>query len=307
MAILIPECLTNVIRLKEEQLISSSFPINATNTYIDGINEASRYIKRLCKRIYLKYKTITEYHDGKGCEFLNTKHWPIISITSLYDDADRTYGSNSLFDSDEFEIYNADAGVVRVFDQVFGDNQSNVKIVYIAGYSTFEIYPGCNRLQFKETNIAVTLTATLTVGSYNAASLAIELKKQLDAEGALTYTVSYSEVSHKFTISSTANFQLLWSTGIADTAELGKLLGFDIEADDTSASSYTSDEPVLGLPEDLIAGCEELVRWRYSNIKENRVGKFAETRGEQTFSFDYSNIPRIIKDLIMPFRAIRIY
>ncbi len=305
MATLNSECLTNVIRLKEMLEISSTFPTGDTNTYINLINSCSRAIRRLCKRSYFKYKTLTEYHDGKGIEKLLLKHWPIISISSLYDDANRDYGSNSLVATDDYEIMNADAGIVRIFDQVFGNNQTNVKITYIAGWSEFIIEPANNTIEFNEGGS--NLTATLTTAIYNAASLATEIKTQLDSAGTLTYTVTYSEISHKFTISTLSAFSILWNTGSSTTTEFGKLLGFDTDADDSGSTSYSSDEPVLGIPDDLIAGCEEWVRWLYASIKENRAGKFSESRGEQSFSFDYTNLPAHIKHMVYPYRAWRMY
>lgn len=307
MATLASECLTNVIRLKEMLEISSTFPTGDENTYTNLINSCSRAIRRLCKRSYFKYKTLTEYQDGKGIEKLLLKHWPVISITSLYDDASRDYASNSLIDTDDYEIMNSNgnAGIVRIFDGTFGNNQSNVKITYVAGWSEFIIEPSLNTIEFNEGGSD--LTATLDTDVYNASSLPTEIKTQLDSAGTLTYTVTYSEVSHKFTIAATGTFSLLWNTGESTTSEFGKLIGFDDAADDSGSASYTSDEPVLGIPDDLVSGCEEWVRWLYASIKENRAGKFSESRGEQSFSFDYTNLPEHIKRLVYPYRAWRMY
>ena len=307
MATINPECLTNVIRLQEMLEISSTFPTGDSNTYINLINSCSRAIRRLCKRSYFKYKTLTEYYDGKGIEKLLLKHWPVISVTSLYDDANRSYGSNSLIAAADYEIINSDgnSGIIRIFDGTFGNNQSNVKITYVAGWSEFIIEPSLNTIEFNEG--ASDLTATLSTAIYNASSLATEMKTQLDSAGTLTYTVTYSEVSHKFTIAGTGAFSILWNTGASTTSEFGKLIGFDDAADDSSSTSHTSDEPVLGIPDDLISGCEEWVRWLYASVKENRAGKFTESRGEQSFSFDYTNLPEHIKRMVYPYRAWRMY
>lgn len=389
MATLTPECLTSVIRLKEMLEISSTFPTGDTNTYINLINSTSRAIRRLCKRSYFKYKTLTEYYDGKGIEKLLLKHWPIISITSLYDDANRDYASNSLIDADDYEIINSDgnAGIVRIFNNNFGNNQSNIKVTYVAGWSEFIIEPSLNTIEFNDGGS--NLTATLDTNTYNASELATEIQSEMleasteeDNEatqdvgsynattdpnritlssGSMTFDeyigytftfdatsdeteqgnsyeitdngsdwieidhtlsgsenvtewnikfrheVTYSEISHKFTITGSAAFSILWDSGSSITTELGKLLGFDTDADDSGSATYTSDEPVLGIPEDLTAGCEEWVRWLYASVKENRAGKFTESRGEQSFSFDYTNLPEHIKHLVYPYRAWRMY
>lgn len=308
MSILIPECSTNTIRLQEMQEISSSFPDADENTYINLINQCSRVAMRLCRRRHFKYKTTTEYHDGKGVDVVTLNHWPVISITSLYDDSNRDYGSNSLIDTDDYEIMqnnNDNSGIVRIFDGVFADSKSNVKITYVAGWSDFTIFNGLHQIQFNEG--ASDLTASLTEGSYNGVTLAAALESALDDAGTNTYTVTYSETSHKFTIEADASFDILWSTGNSATTELGNILGFDTSADDEDAVTYTSDEPVLGLPEDLMLAVEQLVRFYYNQIKENRIGKTSEMRGEQSFSFDYSMIPMEIRQNILAYRAWRMY
>lgn len=88
-----------------------------------------------------------------------------------------------------------------------------------------------------------TLTATLTAGNYTTgAALAAEIKTQLDAVGALTYTVTYSGVTNKFTIAASGVFELRWFTGPNATSfSVGIDLGFDVTADDTGAASYLAD------------------------------------------------------------------
>lgn len=310
MAILIPECLTNIIHLKEMQEISSSFPEADENTYINLINQCTRAILRLTNRRYFKYKTITEYHDGKGVNVFTTNHCPVISITSLYDDSDRDYGSSSLEDSDDYEIMqdnNDESGIIRKFSGNFADGESNIKVSYVAGWSDFTIFNGMHQLQFAESD--TTYTATLTEAIYNASSLASHIQTQMNAVDGIsnTYTVSYSEISHKFTISADGSFDILWNSGNNATEELGKIIGYDTGSDDSGSTSYTSDEPVLGLPEDLVLGCEQLVRFYYNQIKENRVGKTSESLGEQAFSFDYSRIPMEIRQNILAYRTWRVF
>jgi len=105
------------------------------------------------------------------------------------------------------------------------------------------------------------LTATLTLGSYNGASLATEIKTQLDVAGALTYTVTYSDSTAKFTISAVSNFTLRWNTGTHKTTDISALCGFSDAADDTGAATYTSDNRRIHWPKafkdiDLLVACE---------------------------------------------------
>jgi hypothetical protein len=85
------------------------------------------------------------------------------------------------------------------------------------------------------------LTATLTEDTYNGQTLCDEVKTQLDANGALTYTVSYSEATGKFTIAATSNFTLRWQSGTNTANTAGVPLGFDVSANDTGTDTYTGD------------------------------------------------------------------
>lgn len=89
------------------------------------------------------------------------------------------------------------------------------------------------------------LTATLTTGNYNGQTLATEMKTQLDAAGALTYTVTYSESTGKFTIAATGNFTIRWNTGTHKATDVSGLCGFSDAANDSGAATYTSDTVVI--------------------------------------------------------------
>jgi hypothetical protein len=85
------------------------------------------------------------------------------------------------------------------------------------------------------------LNATLTLGTYTADALCAEMKTQLDAEGALTYTVTYSEATRKFTIAASASFTIRWSTGTNAANDVSDMCGYNDAANDTGASSYEAD------------------------------------------------------------------
>jgi hypothetical protein len=83
------------------------------------------------------------------------------------------------------------------------------------------------------------LTATITSGTYTSTTLATEIKTQLDAEGALTYTVTKSETTGLWTISATGSFELLNNTGTNEATSTLKLACGYADSDRTSASTYT--------------------------------------------------------------------
>jgi hypothetical protein len=72
--------------------------------------------------------------------------------------------------------------------------------------------------------------------------LADALQTALNDASTESYTVTYSNVSGKFTISSGSDvLDLLWDSGSNSANTIGSKLGFDVSADDTGSVSYTSD------------------------------------------------------------------
>lgn len=72
--------------------------------------------------------------------------------------------------------------------------------------------------------------------------LAEALQTALEAASAETYTVTYSNVTGKFTIASGSTvLSLLWNSGTNAANSIGTTIGFSVAADDTGAVTYTSD------------------------------------------------------------------
>lgn len=84
------------------------------------------------------------------------------------------------------------------------------------------------------------LTATLNPGSYTLTDYVTEIKRAMDAVGALTYTVSVSRSTRFITISSTSTFALLVATGTHSGISAYPMIGFT-GADRTGASTYTGN------------------------------------------------------------------
>lgn len=87
------------------------------------------------------------------------------------------------------------------------------------------------------------LTATLTEGWYDGpVALAAEIQAKMQAEASDTITVSFDDITGKFTISSDGDiFTLDWDNGTNAANSVGSTIGFDTSADDTGATSYTAD------------------------------------------------------------------
>lgn len=81
--------------------------------------------------------------------------------------------------------------------------------------------------------------ATLKVGTYTSQSLAIEIRKKMDAISLLDFNVTFDRANRKFTISTTSNFSLLFLTGSNAGQNCADLLGYT-QTDKTGAMTYTS-------------------------------------------------------------------
>lgn len=98
------------------------------------ITAASVWANNYTSRI-LKQQTFTEYYDGDGTELLFLKNYPIEEITTIHQDSDRVFGTDTLVDSDNYVVYADNRSLV-------GDGVSwekgiqTIKIVYVAGFDT---------------------------------------------------------------------------------------------------------------------------------------------------------------------------
>lgn len=107
----------------------------------------------------------------------------------------------------------------------------------------FEVTEGTNdKLDWVDTGS--TFATTLDAGIYTAAELAAHIQTQMQADGTGTETCTFSFSTLKFTFGGTATFSLLWNSGANTGQTPGAILGFDETADDTGATSYSSNSAV---------------------------------------------------------------
>ena len=103
-----------------------------------------------------------------------------------------------------------------------------------------------NKIDFREVS-TTTLTATLVVGTYTPTTLCAQIKTQLEASGTATYTVTFNDLSRKFTIATSGSyFDLVFESGPSILNSASGVLGYDIE-DLQSALSYTSPYALSGV------------------------------------------------------------
>jgi len=99
------------------------------------INEASQLIESYCNRKFILQEFI-EIHSGNGLSQIMTRAFPVVSITSLYDDTTRAF--TDVIDSVNYTLMQDEKGHgygVERFDYKFSRGQRNVKIIFQGGYS----------------------------------------------------------------------------------------------------------------------------------------------------------------------------
>jgi uncharacterized phiE125 gp8 family phage protein len=100
------------------------------------ISRASILANKFAGRTFLQ-QTYTEYYDGDGTDTLMVNNYPIGAVTSLYDSTDRVFDSGSAIDVTDDVMIDADAGIVRLWNNAiaFNTGKANIKIVYTGGYA----------------------------------------------------------------------------------------------------------------------------------------------------------------------------
>jgi hypothetical protein len=77
----------------------------------------------------------TEYFDGDGSDTLYVKAYPISSVTSLYVDPDRDYGTNTLIDTGDY-VYYENEGKIVTDGALLAGGRKSIKLTYTGGYTS---------------------------------------------------------------------------------------------------------------------------------------------------------------------------
>jgi len=159
-------------------------------------------------------------------------------IKFFYDNLLKTYPPTETSEHVNFPVENVQH---RDFNKAWRSNYGAG-----SGWGNFKIVAGVNDgIDFEET-IGAQFNPTLTPGEYDTDELAAEMKTQMEAVGASTYTITYSDLTNKFTLASNragggGTFKICWLTGINAATSVGTTVGFDVTADDLDAASHEAD------------------------------------------------------------------
>jgi len=102
------------------------------------INVASGMIERLTKR-KLTDRTVTEFHDGRANNRMQTYEWPITggpavgSKPEIFLDGESVFGSETVVPIDEYDVSDRQTSILR-YRGIFSKGYRNVKITYDHGY-----------------------------------------------------------------------------------------------------------------------------------------------------------------------------
>lgn len=122
------------------------------------------------------------------------------------------------------------------------------------------------------------LNASLTTGLYTAYDLAAHIASVMTTAAGTTISCSYSESTHKFTISKAAGtLQLLAGTGTNVGKSPWTILGFTSNADYTAALSYTSDVATFDASDDTHDGF--ILRVDAQGYKDDTSGTYTGSSG----------------------------
>lgn len=130
-----------------------------------------------------------------------------------------------------------------------GETATTSDTMYPHEKSFIEITNSNNKINFNEGGGELTSTLTNQVFLWdtdeNIAQFTTMVKTQLEAIGALTFTVSFSQSTRKITIAASGSFTLLWKTGTngSDNTDThaGTIMGYDDSSDTGSAASHLAD------------------------------------------------------------------
>jgi hypothetical protein len=128
-----------------------------------------------------------------------------------------------------------DSGLI----ETAGGTSRIFKLDYEIMPSYFYVDNSNDRLNFQET-AATTKTASLTHGTYTAATLLSHVFGQMSAAGTGTVAFggTFDSVSHLFNVTASVSFKLMGATGAQHRRSALPTLGFDV-LDHTGAQTYT--------------------------------------------------------------------
>ena len=125
---------TNALTSLTHMMTQFGLPFSEQEQIEQLIDSASWAANTYTNRL-LKSRTLTEYYDGDGSSVLWLNQRPVVSVTSINIDSGYTWGTDTLIDSTDYQVY-LDEGKIAFTGTLLSSGYRLVKVVYVAGYST---------------------------------------------------------------------------------------------------------------------------------------------------------------------------
>lgn len=260
----------------------------------DKIEETSESFETIIGRRIVA-REHRQFLDGTGTSTLWVPEYPIISISTLWDDKDNEFFRDTDIIKPTSYFINKEAnGCVRVMRQVgtFQKWRDNIKIHYFAGYAELEIKWGSNQLTFLEVSGGTRHTITIPPGKHDVQTMGSLISEEMNRVGLNTYTVTFQPNLRTYRVTlatgTTGTLQLLTNTG---TNALYVTMGFGTSSDLTGATTYSPATLLRPrVPRDLERAAIKTVVFNYdrSNYGEVKRGIKSEQIGDYSISYDGS-------------------
>ena len=98
------------------------------------------FIEAECNRTLNQGTGLVEYYSTvPGQTTLLLRRPPVSSITSIYDDPERSYGASTLLDSTDYVLTDEEAGLLTFPSYRTSGGVHNLKVTYTGGYTAAEL------------------------------------------------------------------------------------------------------------------------------------------------------------------------
>jgi hypothetical protein len=134
--------LTSVLGVSELMYIgTTSNQFNATrmNSLLNNILNSVTVVAEGEMKRSLTLESVTEYYDGPGTPILILKNYPVISITSIHMDANRTFDSTTLVDGINYYSQLASGRIELLGGLVWTRGQKNIQVIYTRGWASIPL------------------------------------------------------------------------------------------------------------------------------------------------------------------------
>lgn len=101
---------------------------------VDLIDRMTARFESHCDRNF-NARSYTEQYDGEGTKYLFPKNYPIISVSSIFDDSDWSFAASTEITSTTYRIQD-EICIVRKTGNIFTTGTQNLQVTYSGGYTS---------------------------------------------------------------------------------------------------------------------------------------------------------------------------